>query len=102
MTSEGIPSNVVGIPVLFSDAEVVQAAVGSEVEASYTIGIYQHEGQAVNLTKIGEFSVVANGAKRIGLNIPVNLSTNTQLACRLETGNTTNMKVSLVLKGSAI
>jgi hypothetical protein len=102
LTSEGIPSNVVGIPVLFSDASVVQAAVGTEIEASYKIGIYQHEGEGVGLTKIGEFDIAANGAKRVALDIPVIASTNTQLACRLENGNTTNLKVSLVLKGSAI
>lgn len=102
MTSEGVPSNVVGIPVLFSDASVVQAAVGTEIESAYKIGIYQHDGQESNLTKIGEFDVAANGAKRVSLNFPVIASTNTQLACRLESGNTKNLKVSLVLKGSAI
>ena len=103
MTSEGIPSNIVGIPVLFGDAVVVLAAVGTEVESNYKIGIYQHEGQGINITKIGEFDVAANGTKRVALNIPLlYTSTNIQLACRLETGNTLNLKVSLVLKGSAV
>lgn len=103
LTSEGIPSNVVGVPVLFSDGIVVQAAVGTEAEASYKIGIYQHEGMGLNLIKLGEFEVDGYGAKRFELNFPVQYtSENVQLATRIESGNTKNLKVSLVLKGSAI
>jgi hypothetical protein len=103
LTSEGVPSNVVGIPVLFGDGIVVQAAVGTEVEAGYVIGIYQHEGMGVNLIKLGEFTVLSGGDKRFMLDFPlVYSSTNIQMACRLESGNTYNLKVSLVLNGSTI
>lgn len=103
LTSEGIPSNVVGIPILFSDALVVQAAVGTEIEAAYRIGIYQHEGRGINLAKLGEFNVAANGEKRLELDIPIVYSSNNlQLACKIESGNTTNLKISLVIKGSSI
>jgi hypothetical protein len=103
LTSEGIPSNVAGVPVLFGDGRVVFAAVGTEVEAGYTIGIFQHDGMGVNLQQIGEFDIISGGQKRVELDIPlVYPSTNLQLACRLLTGNTLNLKVSLVVKGSAI
>lgn len=104
LTSEGIPSNVVGIPVLFSDAIVRQAAVGSQEDVDYTIGIYQHEGAGVNLIQLGTFDVTAGGSKRLDLAFPVQYSgaTNVQLACRLERGNTLNLKVSLVVKGTSI
>lgn len=101
LTSEAIPTNVVGIPVLFSDAEIIYAAVGTELEATYTVGIFQHEGAGINLTQIGTISVTSGGDKRFALNIPVVYSSNNvQLACRLLTGNTLNLKVSLVLKGT--
>lgn len=103
LTSEGIPSNVVGVPVLFGDGVVVQAAVGTQVEADYTIGIYQHEGAGINLQLLGTFNVASGGVKRIVLNFPVlYTSPNVQIACQLVSGNTTNLKVSLIIRGSSI
>lgn len=103
LTSEGIPSNVVGVPVLFADAEVTEAAVGTQTEANYTVAIYQHEGSGINLTQIGSFSVTSGGPKRFSLAIPVtSVNPNVQLACRLLTGSTLNLKVSLVLKGTTV
>jgi len=103
LTSEGIPSNVAGIPVLFGDAVVTLAAVGTELEADYEIGIYQHEGVEAGLLQIGSFNVTNGGPKRIALSFPVVYSSpNVQLACRLENGNTLNLKVSLIVKGSTV
>jgi hypothetical protein len=103
LTSEGIPSNVVGIPVLFGDAEVAQAAVGTEVESNYTIGVYQHEGSGINLLKLGSFDITIGGPKRLDLLLPVvYTSPNVQIACRIENGNTKNLKVSLIVKGISV
>lgn len=103
LTSEGIPSNVVGIPVLFGDGLVSFAAVGTEGESDYTIGIYQHEGSGVGLSLLGAFAITSGGSKRVDLSFPiVYTSTNVQLACRLLTGDTNNLKVSLVVRGSGI
>ena len=105
LTNEGIPSNVVGIPVLFSNGLIVQAAVGSESESNYTIELYQHHGNGVGLLFLGSFSITSGGPKRISLNLPITYPTPTtdvQIACRLLVGTTTNLKVSLVLRGTAI
>lgn len=103
LTSEGIPSNVAGVPVLFNDSSLILAAVATEVDANYTIGVYQHDGQGLNLTQITTLAVTIGGAKRISVNIPIaNSSPNVQLACRLESGNTLNLKVSLVIRGTSI
>jgi len=103
LTSEGIPSNVVGVPVLFGDAVVVQAAVGTTVEANYTIGIFQHQGQGIGLTSLGTFPITVGGNKRISVDFPVIYpATNVQLACQLTAGNTNNLKVSLIVKGTAV
>jgi hypothetical protein len=103
LTSEGIPSNVAGIPVLFGDGVVTLASVGAEQEANYTIGIFQHEGMGSNLQQIGEFSITNGGPKRIDLEVPIlYTSPNVQLATRLLVGDTLNLKVSLIVKGSAI
>lgn len=103
LTSEGIPSNVVGVPVLFGDGRVVQVAAGTEIEADYTIGIYQHEGNSIGLVELGQTSFTIGGPKRQLVNLPVQYSSpNVQLAARLLVGNTRNLKVSLVLKGSDI
>jgi len=102
LTSEGIPSNVVGVPVLFSNGRIVQVAFGTEVEADYTLGIYQHEGNGLGLTELAQVPILFGGDKRVEVNVPVIASTNVQLAVRLLSGNTRNLKVSLVLKGSEI
>jgi hypothetical protein len=99
LTTEGIPSNVVGIPVLFANARIVAAAVGTEVETNYKLGFYQHQGNEIGMTLVGELEVLAGGAKKFELDLPIANVTNSQLACRLESGNTTNLKVSLVVKG---
>ncbi len=103
LTSEGVPSNVVGIPVLFGDAVVSMAAVGTAAESNYTIGVYQHEGSGINLIQLGTFNVISGGAKRVSVNFPVQYtSPNVQLACRLVLGNTDSLKVSLIVKGTAV
>lgn len=103
LTSEGIPSNVVGVPVLFGNGRVIQAAVGTEEEADYTIGIYQHAGNGVDLLNIGSFNIAIGGPKRLEFNFPVVYTNpNVQLACRIESGSTKNLKVSLVLRGTSI
>jgi hypothetical protein len=100
LTSEGIPSNVVGVPVLFANARVVNLSVGTENETNYTLGLYQHGGNESSLRQIGEVEVEGGGSKRFDVDFPVEyISENLQLACRLIRGNTTNLKVSLVVKG---
>lgn len=99
---DGISSNVTGIPVLFSDAIVTLAAIGADAEADCTIGIYQHDGYGLGLAEVGQFVTTVGGPKRFSLNFPIAPSTNTQLACRLLSGNSSNMKASLVVKGSEI
>lgn len=103
LTSEGIPSNVVGVPVLFGNGRIIQAAVGTEEEADYTVGIFQHEGNELNLMELGQFDIVSGGDKRVFLDFDIDYtSPNPQIACRLLSGTTKNLKVSLVLKGSEI
>lgn len=101
LTSERIPTNVVGIPIFFPDASVIQVAVGTEVEATYDIGVYQHEGAGASLTLLGTVSVLSGGAKRFVVSFPIVYSSpNVQIACRLLSGNTLNLKVSLLLQGT--
>lgn len=103
LTSEGIPSNVVGVPVLFGNGRVIQAAVGTEVESAFTIGIYEHNGNENNLVQLGTFDVTIGGPKRVELLFDVQYSSpNPQIACRLESGTTQNLKVSLVLRGTEL
>lgn len=103
LTSDTIPTNIAGIPVLFGDAVIVKAAVSAEFDVNYTLGIYQHEGNEVGLTLLGTVVVTTGGPKRFAFNFPVvYTSQNVQLAVRIISGTTKNLKVSLVLKGSTI
>lgn len=103
LTLDGVPSNVVGVPVPFGSGRVLQAAVGTEVEADYTIGVYQHQGLGAGLTLLGTFDIVSGGSKRISLNYPIFYSSNNvQLACKIEAGETLNLKVTLLVKGTTV
>jgi len=99
----GMPSNVVGVPVLFGNGRIIQVAVGTELEANYTLGIYQHEGNGINLTELTQVPILSGGDKRILVDVPIQYtSVNVQLAMRLITGNTRNLGAALVLKGSDV
>jgi hypothetical protein len=101
LTCDGIPSNITGLPILLNNAVIEQAAVGTEFSASFTIELWQHEGNFVNPLLLGNFSILSGGPQRVALNLPISYtSQDIQIACKLASGNTRNLRVSLVVKGN--
>ena len=95
-----IPSNRTGVTIGIADPVVTQVFVACENVETFTVGIYEHDGDSVNLSLLGTVSVAA---ARVG-NFVVNFPTNTlkQLAVRVisSTGTVQNLGVDVILTGS--
>lgn len=103
LSSENIDSSVCGVPVLFSGGKVAEAAVMTSAEATYDVGVYQHDGQGINSQLLGQFSVTSGGSKIFSLDLPVIYdSANVQLAIKVISGTPSDLRVSLVVRGNAI
>ena len=95
----GAPSNRSGVNVPFIDSKVVKISSNSENLDTYDIGIYQHDGDSINLTLIATVSVVASRQESFDVSLP--LTTGRQLAVRIVSGSAKNIGVDLTLTGKA-
>lgn len=96
-----IESNRVGVPVPVTNPFIAKIACGTENIATYSVGIYQHEGNSINLTLLHTVNVVSSRFEIFTVNVPI--TTGKQLAVRCtgnSGGNPNNLAVDLVLKGT--
>lgn len=101
LLNDGISSNVVGRYVSLTNPSIAQIFTGNENLSTYTLTIYEHDGNSINLTAITTISVSgARGALLENLNIPV--TKGKQLAIRLTSGSASNIVAGLILKGSGV
>lgn len=103
LNSEGLDSSVCGVPILFSGGKVAEAVVMTSSEAAYDVGVYQHDGQGINLALLGQFSVTNGGEKIFPLSLSINYdSPNVQLGIKVISGTPSDLRVSLIVRGNAI
>jgi hypothetical protein len=95
-----IPSNKTGVPVVLTNAKITKIQIGTEDVANYSLEIYEHEGNEVNLTYITTVNV--SGVRTYGLSTSLNVTTGRQLAVMVKTGSPKNIGVDLVLKGGVV
>lgn len=93
-----VPSNRAGITVALNSPEITQVFVANQNINTFDIGIYEHEGDQVNLTLLGTVSVVSSRSETFTVSIPV--TSGRQLAVRVTSGSTKNVNVGLQLKGN--
>jgi hypothetical protein len=95
-----IPTNRTGVTVGIQNPIVTKVFVSNQNIETYTIGIYEHDGNSINLTQLGTVSV--SGARGDSFNVNFPTSTNKQLAVRVETvvGSVQNIGVDIILTGS--
>ena len=95
-----IPSNRTGVTIGINSPVVVNVFTSSENVETYTVGIYEHDGDSINLTLLGTVSVTS---ARGGL-FDVNFATTKgkQLAVRIisSVGILQNIGVDIILKGN--
>lgn len=98
-----IESNRTGVPVPIASPRLVKIACGTENIATYSVGIYQHEGNSVNLTLLTTVSVVSSRFQTFNVNVAA--AEGKQIAARCTAtsgGNPKNLGVDIVIKGSAV
>ena len=99
LLNESVSSNKSGRSVTFNNAEIVRIFSSTENLNTYTLEIYEHEGDSINLTLLTTLSVSSSRTGDSGtITIPV--TTNRQLAIKLSSGSAKNIVVGANLSGS--
>jgi len=93
-----IETNRTGITISVTNPVITLVAYGTENVDTYSFGIYQHDGNSVNLVLLTTINVVSTRAGT--QTISVATTKNKQLAIKVLSGNPNNLGVDLILKGS--
>lgn len=95
-----IPSNRTGVTIGIQNPVVAQIFVSNRNIETYTVGIYEHEGNSINLTLLGTVSVTS--ARGDSFNVNFSATQGRQLAVRIETvtGSLQQPGVDIILKGN--
>lgn len=95
---ETVPSNKAGRYVYITVPVIERLFVSNENISTFTIEIYEHEGDEVNLTLLSAHTVTsARGGDFI---VGVSATTGKQLALKLSSGNARNIVAGLELSGT--
>lgn len=57
LDADGKPSNKVGIPFGLNNGTLIELWIGNENLTEFTVGLYEHEGDEVNLTLLASVTV---------------------------------------------
>jgi len=98
-TIAGVPSNKSNIPVNITLPKIVRITAGTEDLDTYTLQIYEHEGNEINLTLLTSISSVAVRSADSGV-ISVTMTSGRRLAAFLSAGSGKNLTVQLIVKGT--
>lgn len=95
----GVPSNSAGRYVPINNPVIVNFFCSSDTTSTFVLTLYQHDGNAINLTALGTLTVTA----AMGAQATVNFATvkGKQLAVRLTSGSANNLVAGVILKGSS-
>lgn len=92
-----VPSNKTGITIGFANPEIKKVNAASEDADTYNIGIYEHDGDEINLTLLTTLSVTASRSETF--DISVSATQGKQLAVRITSGSVKNPGIDLELSG---
>lgn len=98
LQNDSVPSNLSGRTVAFSNPKIRRIFTASEDVATYTLQIYEHEGNSVNLTLLTSFNVTSSRTgDSASIDIPV--TSGKQLAVQVSAGSCRNIVVGVILAG---
>jgi hypothetical protein len=95
----GTPSNRTGVYVSINNPILTEINVSNTVIDTYTVGIYEHDGNLVNSTQLATATVTA--ATGGSTTVSVSMTQGKQLAVKLESGNVFDIGVDIQIKGSS-
>lgn len=95
----GVPSNSAGRYVAINSPVVALFFCSSDTVSTFTLTLYSHDGNAVNLTSLGTLTITAGlGGDTGAISWPT--AKGKQLAVRLTSGSANNLVAGCVLKGT--
>ena len=100
LLNETVPSNLTGRRVPLNSATIVELFVSSQQLDTYTLGLYSHDGDSINLTLLDTFSIVASrgGTKSVSISI----AKNKQLAMKLTAGSCNDIVAGVIVRGVTV
>lgn len=96
---ETVPSNVVGRYIYINSPVIKKVFLGNETSTSYTVSVYQHDGNLVNQTLLG--SVVVSGSLGAVFSVNWAATTGKYLGLYISAGSVKNVVAGLELAGSS-
>jgi hypothetical protein len=97
-TVASVPSNKSNIPVNITSPAIVRVTAGSEDLNTYTLEIYEHEGDEINLTLLTSISSAASRSADSGT-INISMTAGRRLAAKLSSGSAKNITAQVIIKG---
>lgn len=96
-----VVSNKTGQPLALEAAELVQVWVRCQLNATFDITLYEHDGNGAGLTSIATVSVVGTNSADFSTADfgTINPTTGRQLAVRLTSGSAKELRVFLIIRG---
>jgi hypothetical protein len=98
LQNDGVSSNRAGRAVIFADPTIIRIFTATEDLNTYTITIYEHEGDSINLTALTTLSSIASRTADSGV-VEIAVTVGRQLAIRITSGSAKNIVVGLQLTG---
>jgi hypothetical protein len=98
-----VPSNKTGVTMGINNPKLKQIDIGNEDISTFDIGIYEHEGNEINLTLLATVSVVSarTGSFTVLDFGEVIATQGRQLAVRITAGSAKNLGVDVTLIGQS-
>lgn len=98
LNCEGVPSNKAGRWVYINNAVITRVFVSNEQQTTFTVTVYYHDGNEINLTSLG--SVTVSNAYGDSFDVSFAVPTDKQLALRVTAGSARNVVAGLELQGT--
>ena len=96
----GVPSNKSGVNVALYNGELIQISTGSEEADTYTLQVWQHDGDEINPVLVATVSITAS--RKMVFNLTsVLLVRNKHIAVKLSVGSAKNIGVDLQITGTS-
>lgn len=99
LQNESVPSNKSGRYIAIDNPKIVEIFASNEDISTYTVQIYEHEGNEINLTLIGSLTVTSARGGSAKVNIPI--TKGRQLALIISSGSVRNIVAGVIIKGDS-
>ena len=98
---ETVPSNITGRFIPLTNPKLSDLYVSNENVGTYTVEVYEHDGDNTNLTLKYTLTVTSARGNSIS-NIGVPMTKGKQVAVRIGSGSPKNVVCGLIIKGSQV